>query len=123
MGEAGLPPAGGTPRPLHIPKPAFCSFYIRAVWDEGKQSVICAIQHGSQQTWVSTEYFKCGWCKGRSELEILLIIFFDSFMWLSWVLVVTCGIQFPHQGSNLGPLHWECGVLATGPPGKSLNFT
>ena len=24
-------------------------------------------------------------------------------------------------GSNLGPpLHWECGVLATGPPGKSL---
>ena len=49
--------------------------------------------------------------------------FFDSFMWLSWVLVVTCGIQFPYQGANLGPLHWECGVLATGPPGKSLNFT
>ena len=27
---------------------------------------------------------------------------------------------FLNQGSNLGPLHWECGVLATGPPGKSL---
>ena len=27
---------------------------------------------------------------------------------------------FPDQGSYLGPLHWEHGVLATGPPGKSL---
>ena len=26
---------------------------------------------------------------------------------------------FPDQGSNLGPLHWELGVLATGPP---VNF-
>ena len=34
-------------------------------------------------------------------------------------LVATCGIQFPAQGLNLGPLHWELGVLATGPPGKS----
>ena len=32
---------------------------------------------------------------------------------------VTHGIKFPDQGSNLGPLHWECGILATGPPGKS----
>ena len=31
-----------------------------------------------------------------------------------------CRIQFPDQGSNLGPLHWERGVLPTGPPGKSL---
>ena len=22
---------------------------------------------------------------------------------------------------NLSPLHWDCGVLATGPPGKSLH--
>ena len=34
-------------------------------------------------------------------------------------LVGTCGIQFPDQGLNLGALHWECRVLATGPPGKS----
>ena len=26
---------------------------------------------------------------------------------------------FPIQGSTLGPLHWEDGVSATGPPGKS----
>ena len=29
------------------------------------------------------------------------------------------GSSFPDQRSNLGPLHWEHGVLATGPPGKS----
>ena len=37
------------------------------------------------------------------------------------LLVVPCGIKFPHQESNLGSPHWECGVLATEPPGKSLN--
>ena len=31
---------------------------------------------------------------------------------------VTCGILLRDQGSNL---HRECGVLATGPPGKSPN--
>ena len=34
-------------------------------------------------------------------------------------LVAACGIYFPNQGSNPGPLHWEHRVLATGPPGKS----
>ena len=36
---------------------------------------------------------------------------------------MACGIYFPDQGSNLGPLHWEHGVLATGPPGKCPNRT
>ena len=42
-------------------------------------------------------------------------------------LVVTCGllvatgrIYFPDQELNLGLLHWECRVLATGPPGRLL---
>ena len=34
-------------------------------------------------------------------------------------LVAACGIQFPDLGSNLGPMHREHGVLATGPPVKS----
>ena len=34
----------------------------------------------------------------------------------TWDLVV------PDQGSNLGPLHWKCGVLATGLPGKSTTM-
>ena len=35
------------------------------------------------------------------------------------LLAAAWGIQFPHQGLNLGPLHWERGVLLTRPPGKS----
>ena len=37
----------------------------------------------------------------------------------SSVFIAACGMQFPDQGLNPGPLHWECGVLATGPPGKT----
>ena len=36
------------------------------------------------------------------------------------LLVASRGIQFPDQGSNPGPRHWECRGLATGPPGKFL---
>ena len=36
-------------------------------------------------------------------------------------LVAACGISFPDQGSNPGPLLWECRVLATGPPEWSLH--
>ena len=35
------------------------------------------------------------------------------------LLITACGIEFPDQGSNPGFLHWEHGVLATGPAGKS----
>ena len=41
------------------------------------------------------------------------------FIWLQQVSVAACMIQFPDQGWNLGPLHWEHKVLAIGPPGKS----
>ena len=43
-----------------------------------------------------------------------------------WVLlleafwaVVAYRIQFLNQGLKPGPLHWECGVLATAPQGKT----
>ena len=32
---------------------------------------------------------------------------------------VACRIHFPDQGLNLGPLHWERGVIATGSPKMS----
>ena len=35
------------------------------------------------------------------------------------LLVAACGIYLPGQGSNSAPLHWECGVSASGPSGKS----
>ena len=59
-------------------------------------------------------------------------IYFISFLlkkllyfWLCWVLVaactlLVCGIYFSDQGLNLGPLPWEHGVLAAGPPEKPL---
>ena len=34
------------------------------------------------------------------------------------LLVAACGILFSDQGWNPGPLDWEHGVLATGPPGS-----
>ena len=37
------------------------------------------------------------------------------------LLTVVCGIQFPDQGLNPGPLHWENRFLATGPPRMSHN--
>ena len=53
-------------------------------------------------------------------------IYFYVFSWLCWVLAVAfepsaaaCGVLFPDQRSNLGPLRWEHRVLATGPPGQS----
>ena len=36
------------------------------------------------------------------------------------ILVAACGIQSPDKGSNPGSLHWECIVLATGPPRNAL---
>ena len=38
----------------------------------------------------------------------------------SLIFLAACGIQFPDQGLNPGPLHWECRVLVTEPAGKSL---
>ena len=38
------------------------------------------------------------------------------------LLVLACGIYFSDQALNPGWLHGELEVLATGPPGKSLNY-
>ena len=53
--------------------------------------------------------------------EFFSYFFKYLFVWLCQVLVAARGIQSPDQGSNLGSLHWELRVLATGPPRKSLN--
>ena len=67
----------------------------------------------------------------HSWLQGLGCLFF--FLNLCWVLVaawrilvvacklliVPCKLYFSDQGLNPGPLYLECGVLATGPPGKS----
>ena len=43
----------------------------------------------------------------------------STFVTARELLVEVCGIWFPDQESNLGPLNWELRLLTTGPPGKS----
>ena len=64
------------------------------------------------------------------------LLFFFFLIWLHWVLVGTCRIftaacwifscslwdPASWPGIEPGPLHWECRVLATGSPGKSLLY-
>ena len=54
----------------------------------------------------------CGWAPWLSARNYDSIVVF-LFVWL-------CRVEFPDQGSKLGPLDWERGVLTSGPPGKSL---
>ena len=58
-----------------------------------------------------------GWCPGRYLASTFLIFFPFSF------LVVQCNTWdlFPWPGIDPSPLHWEHGVLATGPPEKPLS--
>ena len=70
---------------------------------------------------------------GNFDLTFQVMFFFNSFVcvcacvWLCQVVVLACKtlaaasrIQFPDQGSNLGPLHRQHRVLATRPPRKPL---
>ena len=53
------------------------------------------------------------------HFDLLSVSFFYSFFGHA---VWCAGSQFPNQGSDLCPQHWEHGVLTTGPPGKSAPF-
>ena len=45
-----------------------------------------------------------------------------GFFGLFLAMPGTCGILVPRPGIEPVPLHWEHGVLATGPPGKSCDM-
>ena len=66
------------------------------------------------------EYLFIWLCRVLIAAHGSFIVPFRIFTAACKLLVVACGIQFPDQVSNLGPLNWECGVLATRPPGRSL---
>ena len=77
--------------------------------------------------WISWGFFlkKCVFTLLYFIYLVALGLSFSMEIFLSLLqnvesLVATHGIQFPDQGLNPGPRHWECRVLATGPPGKSL---
>ena len=73
--------------------------------------------------------FGCAGSQLRNKGSLIFVVcrIFRSVWWhhvgflvvACKLLVVVCDIQFPDWESNLGPLHWEPGVLAIGPPGKS----
>ena len=61
----------------------------------------------------------CTWdlCCDMHDLQLWYARFLATE---SELLLLACGIQFPNQRSNLSPLHWQCRVPDTRPPGKSL---
>ena len=61
----------------------------------------------------------------EGERPSFFLMFIYLFIWLHrglscymWDLCCCMWDQFPDQGLSPGPLHWEHGVLAAGPPGK-----
>jgi len=69
----------------------------------------------SQSRYLAELRFKKNFCTFQSSGPFLL--FFILFIF--WPCQVTCEILVPDQGSNPCPLNWQCGVLTTGPPGKT----
>ena len=64
--------------------------------------------------------------RNQDSITALQLLFKNTFIYLLFDCVrfqlqqVGCSFQTGHQA--LGPLHWEHEVLATGPPGKPLNY-
>ena len=84
--------------------------------NQGKRGWLCFLE--------DVQLFKAKW---SWEVYIRVVVsmtsfffFLKKFIWLCQVLAVACEVSFPDQVLNLGSLHREHGVLATGPPGKSL---
>ena len=88
----------------------------RTFTSEGKASVKGFGQEGTERNkWTVTSTV------GNKVRKIgRHFIYFYVFIWLCHVLVEACRTQLPKQGSNPASLHWECRVLAIGPPGKFL---
>ena len=63
---------------------------------------------------------KSQWINFKREILFFFLIFiYLAVLDLCRLLFVACGIQLHDLGSDSGPLHRECRVSATGPPGKS----
>ena len=96
---------------------------------EGKPSLTMwqVVDKTSKKTKQNKTPHVLGWWVNEKFLYFLsnfavnpkLFFIFIVFIWLHQVLVAACEILFPDQGLNLGLLHWELRVLATGPREKS----
>ena len=102
---------------------------------EAQQSWFCLLTSPAMaggQLFISGFSFSHRWsgspCRATVRPSFLSFFFFLIFIWLHWVLVVACRIfdlccVLQEQGSNPGPLYWDCGVLATGQPSKSPSLS
>ena len=55
-----------------------------------------------------------------ADVAVFCSFFFFNIYLFDCPGSAACGM-YPDQGLNPGPLHWECRVLATGLPGRSLS--
>ena len=118
-GVTGYLPAGPEPwePPSHLEPPSLPLHHCLQLWPNGELGE----EEGEARS-------------GRKQLEqaegfaFLTLLFKYLFIWRCWVSAVAlrtftaaCGIWLPDQALNGGPLRGECGVSATGPPGKPLH--
>ena len=103
---------------------------------EGSSVVACGIQfpgeghsvvsNSLQPPGLYSPWTSPGQNPGEGSLSLLQRIFpsqgsktgLPHCRWILYQLSHRGSPQFPDQGLNLDPLHWEYRVLATGPPGK-----
>ena len=88
---------------------------------------------GAEETWNQTNSIKIkvysgGSWSSSSTTSIIILFFFliiylfccaRSLVGAGGILVGQMGFHSLTRDQTWGPLHWECRVLATGPPGKS----
>ena len=97
------------------------------LWRDRKKSVLVSFHTGAliyYNLYISNKSFTKYDSVNGNRLWGFLFCFVFNLIYLFCCigvgsLVTACGIWFPGQELNLGPLHWEHWVLATGPPGKS----
>ena len=84
-------------------------------------------KHQEMKSWMDLQHVRFFYiytylfdCSASQLQHVGSSIFFKNLQHGGF-LVAACEIQFPDQGSNPDPLHWEHRILATGPPGKSHN--
>ena len=68
----------------------------------------------TRRVWLSVLNLPFNWCSSTPPGELWWFFFL-----IFWPHQAACGIFVPWPGIELVPLHWQHGVLTTGPPGKS----
>ena len=80
-----------------------------------------------QQSWLESKILFFIFWKSFIFIFIFILFYFLNLfkftLFYFIFLAAPCGmwgLSSPTRDLNLCPLHWKCGVLSTGPPGKSL---